>query len=468
MQISTVLLIEENLENGEKLVKLLLEKSYSIHWAVSESEAQTLLTSYPMDSVIIGGIQDDRYAISLADDIAEEHDDLSIVLADNALYKTIHGEESYLRLEKPYNANNINKLLASQAFAREVKNNDGLIARAEKTLELKNMAKRVAACDVSVMLMGASGVGKEVFARYIHKQSKRADKAFIAINCAAIPENMLEAMLFGYEKGSFTGATANHTGKFEQAQGGTLLLDEISEMPLALQAKLLRVLQEREIERLGGKKIIALDVRVIATSNRDLQKEVAEGRFREDLFYRLNVFPLNIPSLAQRQEDIVPLAEHFIKQHYHGEESFSLSMEAKKALTTYHWPGNIRELDNLMQRALVLTSGDIINLDDLQIPSRESTAQTKASNISNLVSLSDKRNAQHSLTDHVLETSLKEKEQQLIANALREGCGSKKRAAEYLGISPRTLRYKMARLREEGIDMNTLMRSAFAETRLES
>ncbi|NRB38135.1 MAG: sigma-54-dependent Fis family transcriptional regulator [Pseudomonadales bacterium] len=470
MQISTVLLIEENLQDGEKLVQQLVAKSYSIHWAVTQRDADILLKTYPMDSVIIGGLIDDDTALTLADEISSQYKHLNIVLAGHENSHLAAHQQDYLRLAKPYTAEGIRKLQASERFIAAEVLRDGVIAESTKTQELKKMAKRVAACDVSVMLMGPSGVGKEVFANYIHKQSKRCANAFIAINCAAIPENMLEAMLFGYEKGAYTGATNSHAGKFEQAQGGTLLLDEVTEMPLALQAKLLRVLQERELERLGGKKTIVLDVRVIATSNRDLQKEVNEGRFREDLFYRLNVFPLNIPSLSERQEDIVPLAEHFIQQHFNGLDAPSLSFDAKNALKAYRFPGNIRELDNLIQRALVLVIGDVITVDDLHMPVAATVTAVVTpllSNVSNLVTLQEKRQQQDN-SAHVLEDSLKEKEQQLIANALREGCGSKKRAAEYLGISPRTLRYKMARLREDGIDLNMLMRHSFSETRLES
>src|SRR5690348_9672506 len=222
---------------------------------------------------------------------------------------------------------------------------------------IMDLARRVAGTDCSVLIVGESGTGKEVLARLIHRASPRAGKPFVAINCAAIPENMLEAMLFGYEKGSFTGAHAAHAGKFEQAQGGTLLLDEITEMPLALQAKLLRVLQEREVERLGGRTRVSLDVRVIATTNRRLREAVAAGRFREDLYYRLNVFPLAIAPLRQRRDDVLPLAMQLLTSRCRpGEPIPALSAEAAHPLLTYGWPGNVRELDNLLQRALILVT----------------------------------------------------------------------------------------------------------------
>src|SRR5690606_21197862 len=225
----------------------------------------------------------------------------------------------------------------------------------------------VAQSDSTVLIVGESGTGKEVLARYIHNHSPRSKQPFIAINCAAIPENMLEAMLFGHEKGAYTGAHSSAPGKFEQANGGTLLLDEISEMDIGLQAKLLRVLQEREVERLGGRKTIKLDVRVIATSNRDMRSEVVAGKFREDLYYRLSVLPLQWAPLRDRPDDIIPLAEkllhrHALKQNRRG---VSLSVSAQQAMLAYPWPGNVRELDNVMQRALILQMGKQIYAEDL-------------------------------------------------------------------------------------------------------
>ena len=241
-----------------------------------------------------------------------------------------------------------------------------MIAEDLRTRELVELAARVAASDATVMIGGESGTGKEVLARYIHRHSARVDGPFIAINCAAIPDNMLEAVLFGYEKGAFTGAVRASAGKFEQAQGGTLLLDEISEMSLPLQAKLLRVLQEREVERLGGRDLIQLDVRVLATSNRHLREEVAAGRFREDLFYRLNVFPLTLPALRERPRDILPLARHLMERHLRGGEILPpFEPEAEARLLAHRWPGNVRELDNLMQRALILCNGERIGAADI-------------------------------------------------------------------------------------------------------
>src|SRR5262245_59618224 len=247
-----------------------------------------------------------------------------------------------------------------------------LIATAEVSRRLADLARRVAASDCTVLIAGESGTGKEVLARFIHRNSPRADRAFVAVNCAAIPENMLEAILFGYERGAFTGAHAAHPGKFEQAQGGTLLLDEVTEMPLGLQAKLLRVLQEREVERLGGRTPVALDVRVLATTNRNLRSEVAAGRFREDLYYRLNVFPLSTAALRERRDDVLPLAMRLLGARCRaGERIPALSADAAHLLLTYPWPGNVRELDNVMQRALILAMGPVIEAEHIQMEPAE-------------------------------------------------------------------------------------------------
>src|SRR5580704_5048306 len=241
------------------------------------------------------------------------------------------------------------------------------VAYAPSSQRLIEVARRVAPSDCTVLIVGESGTGKEVLARFIHRRSPRATQPFIAVNCAAIPENMLEAMLFGYERGSFTGAQAAHPGKFEQAQGGTLLLNEITEMPLALQAKLLRVLQEREVERIGSRTSITLDVRVLATTNRRLREEVSAGRFREDLYYRLNVFPLALSPLRARRDDVLPLAMQLLSSRVRpGEQIPALGADAAHLLLTYPWPGNVRELDNLLQRALILVNGPVIHKEHVQ------------------------------------------------------------------------------------------------------
>ena len=339
------------------------------------------------------------------------------------------------------------------------------IAIDEKSRKLAETARRVAASDATVMICGESGSGKEVLARYIHNHSQRADKPFIAINCAAIPDNMLEATLFGYEKGAFTGAYKACPGKFELAEGGTLLLDEISEMDLALQAKLLRVLQEREVERLGGNKLIELDVRVLATSNRNMRAEVAQGRFREDLFYRLNVFPMLIPSLRERPDDIIEIADSLIMKHTRNLTPALvmppvLSDAAVDKLLAHSWPGNVRELDNVIQRALILRASDEIGADDIQYEEgmmQDSPQQTSMMAQSPFVQSSNvplqPPAQQIPDTPRNLGDDIKNHEYQRILEALRTEMGDRKAVAERLGISQRTLRYKLARMRESGIDL---------------
>ncbi len=331
------------------------------------------------------------------------------------------------------------------------------VACAEVSMRLMTLARRVARSECTVLIAGESGTGKEVLARYIHRHSLRAAQPFVAVNCAAIPESMLEAILFGWERGAFTGAQAAHPGKFEQAQAGSLLLDEISEIPLSLQAKLLRVLQEREVERLGARQTIGLDVRVIATTNRNLRSDVSAGRFREDLYYRLNVFPLTPVPLRARRDDVLPLAMRLLASYCKpGARIPALLPDAAQLLLTYEWPGNVRELENVMQRALVLCEGDLIRAAHIAF-------EPAGSEIRNVAAASRSVAASHAAWEPqlphddtapgALADSLALAERQIILRALRAHA-SRERAAEQLGISARTLRYKLARLRAAGIDLS--------------
>ncbi|THB72744.1 MAG: sigma-54-dependent Fis family transcriptional regulator [Gammaproteobacteria bacterium] len=326
---------------------------------------------------------------------------------------------------------------------------ENVILESEKSKRLYALASRVAASEVSVLISGESGAGKEVVARFIHGASNRSKGPFVAINCAAIPENMLEALLFGYEKGAFTGALQTHAGKFEQAQGGTLLLDEISEIAPALQAKLLRVLQEKEVERICGSQPIPLNVRVLATTNRNLKEEVKQGRFREDLYYRLNVFPLHLNPLRERADDILPLANSLIQKHSINRGIVpSLTPEAEMRLLGYKWPGNVRELENVIQRALILATGD--QIDDISIQYEEEFGQVTDKILSvDAQELEIKGgNEQVSLEDQV-----RHSEHETIIQVMKKVNGSRKDAAQILGISSRTLRYKLAKLRDSGYEV---------------
>lgn len=326
----------------------------------------------------------------------------------------------------------------------EAEDDAGVVAMDPASRTLFSLAARVAQTDATVLLTGESGVGKEVVARYIHQHSARRRGPFVAINCAAIPETLLEATLFGYEKGAFTGAQQAQAGKFEQAQDGTLLLDEITEMNLGLQAKLLRVLQEREVERVGGKKPVPLNIRIVATSNRDMAEAVARGVFREDLYYRLNVFPLLIPSLRQRPDDIVPLARHFLAVHGGsiGRTGLRLAPAAEAALRAHAWPGNVRELENVVQRAMILAPGEVVEAEHLHlqpvpaaVPSAAAPAAAPA-------------RAEPARAERA--DSIRDLEREHILETLAAVGGSRKLAIERLGISERTLRYKLKQYKDEG------------------
>ncbi|TBU83372.1 sigma-54-dependent Fis family transcriptional regulator [Pseudomonas daroniae] len=366
-------------------------------------------------------------------------------------------------LVKPFEPKALLSLVARHALGRAGGlEQDGPVAREPASLQLLELAARVARSDSTVLITGESGTGKEVLARYLHQQSPRAAGPFVAINCAAIPDNMLEATLFGHEKGAFTGAVASAPGKFELAEGGTILLDEISEMPLALQAKLLRVLQEREVERVGARKPINLDIRVLATSNRDLAAEVAAGRFREDLFYRLSVFPLAWRPLRERPADILPLAERLLAKYVRKMNlaPLRLSAQAVACLTNHAWPGNVRELDNAIQRAVILQHNGVIEPHDLCLTAPIGFApvfQATQPQLAVVPSMAVPSASEPAVADGVLGEDLRRREYQVIIDILRAERGRRKEAAERLGISPRTLRYKLAQMRDAGMDVEAYL-----------
>ncbi len=306
------------------------------------------------------------------------------------------------------------------------------------------MADQIAPSDASVLITGESGTGKEVISRHIHKKSRRAGHPMISVNCAAIPENLLESELFGYEKGAFTGANARRIGKFEEADGGTILLDEISEMDMRLQAKLLRVLQEREVDRIGGTKPVKVNIRVLATSNRNMQEEVKKGTFREDLYFRLNVITLVMPPLRDRAEDVAPLAKHFIEKYSraNGIAIRPLSDKALAKLTAYHWPGNVRELENTMHRTVLLASGDAIEPDAILLQGAPAEPAPSAT-----MPTAGQQSAPVNLVGRTVENV----EQELILSTLSHCLGNRTHAANILGISIRTLRNKLKQYGEQGL-----------------
>ena len=312
------------------------------------------------------------------------------------------------------------------------------------------LADQVAGSEASLLITGESGVGKEVMARYVHQKSRRADRPFISVNCAAIPENLLESELFGHEKGAFTGALARRIGKFEEADSGTLLLDEISEMDARLQAKLLRAIQEREIDRVGGSKPVKVDIRILATSNRDLAQCVREGTFREDLLYRLNVVNLRLPPLRERPGDIMVLAEHFAKKYAaaNGLPDRPISSEARRRLATHRWPGNVRELENAMHRAVLLSSGAEVDEASIRLPDGQpmSGGSDPAAH-----AVQAAYGAVEAAARELVGRTVAEVEQQLILDTLTHCLGNRTHAANILGISIRTLRNKLKEYSGSGV-----------------
>ena len=454
MDISKILVVEDDAGLREALVDTLLLADYQCIEAESGEIALMQLKKHAVDLVVSDVQMGGMSGLSLLRSIKNQYKNMPVLLMtaygtiDDAVEAMRYGACNYMA--KPF-APEILLNMVSQYLPLKVVNKNTPVVADKKSIELLKLAKKVATTQASVMVLGPSGSGKEVLAQYVHHNSARAEQAFIAINCAAIPENMLEATLFGYEKGAFTGAIQACPGKFEQAQGGTILLDEISEMDLGLQAKILRVLQEREVERLGGRKTIKLDVRVIATSNRDLKQAVRAGEFREDLYYRLNVFPLTWLPLAQRREDIIPLAKHLVSKHsqYSARLVPEFSAACRSKILAYPWPGNVRELDNVIQRALILQSGDLIHADDLFIESFTTTGLQEPDS----VALDNTEDTELLESDRGCElgNELKLQEHQIILDTLLACQGSRKAVAERLGISPRTLRYKIAKMRDNGI-----------------
>lgn len=432
---TAVLIVEDDANLREALFDTLNSDSLRVLTADSGPCALEILNKNHVGLVISDLQMEPMDGATLLGEIRQQHPALPAVLMtahgtiENAVDVMRNGAVDYI--VKPFEADELKQIVAKYLKPVAVANQP--IAVDPSMLDLLRIAERVAATEATVTISGASGCGKEVIARYIHKYSPRSEHPFVAINCAAIPENMLEAVLFGYEKGAFTGASNAYAGKFEQAQNGTLLLDEISEMDLALQAKLLRVLQEKEIERIGGRKTLPLDVRVLATTNRDLRQDVADSLFREDLYYRLNVFPLHIPALRDRPLDILPLSEFIIRRHAEPKSSvITIAESAQKQLLKHDWPGNVRELENLLQRTIILLHGSTIEAGDLAFEETSNTAISASA-------------------DGDLQEGLRDREYQLILDALRANSGKRGAVAKSLGISCRTLRYKLARMRDEGI-----------------
>ncbi|MCE9846598.1 lateral flagellar response regulator transcription factor LafK [Aeromonas allosaccharophila] len=431
-----ILLIQPILNTGNNIKSLLSEEGYRVSSVNSVKQSKGIIADNDVNLILL----DMDAMTELGPRILREFEGLDCVIMVNEHQAAIAAEAicagAIDYIVKPFCHQQMLDAVRGALRLRQAIPN--LIAVSPMSLQVLQLARRAAKTSATILIGGESGTGKERLARYIHDMSVRSEKPFVAINCAAIPEAMLESILFGHNKGAFTGATSAQPGKFELAQGGTLLLDEISELPLNLQAKLLRVLQEKEVERLGSNQTIALDVRIIAASNKDLRTLVADGLFREDLFYRLDVLPMSWPALRERPDDIIPLANYFIER-YASQQGYSLSEQACQLLLSYDWPGNVRELDNVIQRSLIMARGLHIQSVDLMLPNCILVQETAVSD-----------------TWHVpegLSETRRNAEFQFVLETLRRFRGHRTRTADALGMTTRALRYKLAAMREQGIDI---------------
>lgn len=424
-QMKTILVVDDDPQLRAALKEAIVRMGYSVALAEDPLDGLKKLEDIPVSMIVTDMKMPRMDGVEFIREARKKIGSLPILVItgfatiENAVNAMKEGACDYLM--KPFSFDALTKAIESIMSSVAHSHND-VLTNNEEMKNLIQLAQSVAASDMTVLILGESGTGKELIARYIHKASPRSKKPLIAVNCAAIPDNLLESELFGYEKGAFTGALERRSGKFELAHGGTILLDEIGEMSATLQAKLLRVLQEKEVDRVGGKQPVPVDVRVIATTNRDLKKEINEGRFREDLYYRLSAFPLYLPSLRERTEDIPLLAEHFVKKftaqlnkHVSG-----FTDDALQLLTTRQWKGNIRELENAIHRAVLIARNELIDMDDFMLETHSASVAPNTNN-----------------------GSLKEMEMDMILKTLEETSGNKTKAAKMLGVSVRTIRNKL-------------------------
>ncbi len=445
----TILLSDDDCEMRFAMSETLRRCGYSVDIASCGDEAIRKFSSKQFDMVITDVRMANGDGVHVLKEVKRRSPDVPVILVtaygtiDNAVEAMKLGAFDYIM--KPFSADALEDLvkrgIESVQDANKPSSDDkeaaAIISKDPGMLRLLKTAQEIAFSDVTVLIEGESGTGKEMLARFIHNRSYRAGNPFVAINCAAIPDGLLESELFGHEKGAFTGAISKRNGKFIQANTGTLLLDEVGEMSLPLQAKLLRVLQERQVDTIGGKEPVHIDIRVIATTNRTLKREVEEGRFREDLYYRLNVFPMVLPPLKDRKGDIPELARHFMKKlkdnRSRGNRApvTKISDEAVDVLISHDWKGNIRELENVVERAILIADGDTLLPGHLMIEGKR-----------------DSRNTPSSISAGM---SVREMETALILKTLEDVNWNRTKAAKLLNIGIRTLRNKLSEYREEGI-----------------
>ncbi len=461
-----ILVVEDDFNLRSALSDTLSLAGYQTHLAETGEEAMTACGRQHFSAVVSDINLPGMDGHTLLDLIRKETPETPVILitgyadAEKAVAAMRAGASDYL--VKPFPAARLLKRLQSITHQTTSPTN-ALITQSPSSLHVKKLADRVSPTMATVLITGESGTGKEVMAQYIHHHSERHKKPFVAINCAALPDTMLESILFGHEKGAFTGANNRYQGKFEQANGGTLFLDEIAEMPLPQQAKLLRAIQEKEIERLGGHQPIPIDVRMIAATNQDLNESVQQGCFRSDLYYRLNVFPLHLPALRDRKEDIKHLAHHLLQRHRANnlDAPEQMTEKAVQVMEQYHWPGNIRELDNMIQRACVVATGAAIDAHDLILPAADPSKGGSLSSMeqpSTPTQQSQANSPEQPTTeaaianlDNLTVSAKKKAEYQLVLTTLKQNHGHRNDTAAALGITPRMLRYKLAQLRELGI-----------------
>ncbi|HSL39867.1 MAG TPA: sigma-54 dependent transcriptional regulator [Desulforhopalus sp.] len=459
MSMYSILVVDDEPNYLVVLSELLKDEGFEVFTAADGESGLQIVENVDLDLVITDMQMPGINGLQLLERVKEKKEELPVIVitafaeVDKAVQAMQAGAFSYLA--KPFSNDELIVTLKKAAhhyslvrentrLRDEIRGRSGfagMVGKNAKMLQVYQLIEKVAPTHASVLITGESGTGKELVAKAIHVNSPRRTQPFIAVNCAALSQNLLESELFGHEKGAFTGAVAMRKGRFELADRGTIFLDEIGEIPLAVQSKLLRVLQEKTFERVGGSKTIEVDVRVISASNRDLREEVAAGRFREDLFYRLNVIPVNLPALRERMDDMRPLTEFFVEKYRKelAKPELSISQEALKLLMKLPWEGNIRELENTIERAAILCSNDLIEAEDVQPDALYAAgAQQWGENI----------DLQQLIPEDVgLNEVLYAVEEKMLTRALQETDYVQARAAEKLGITKSLLQYKMKKYR---------------------
>jgi len=463
--VAHVLIVDDELNIRRVLAAMLKREGYEVTTATDGEQALAVLQKTPVQVVVTDLVMPRLSGLELLQRVAAQYPDVPVIMitahgtVDSAVAALKAGAFDYVT--KPFEQEELKKVIAKAARAHEIETQNvhpsegerpPLVGQSAAMRQVFEMISRVADSPSTVLITGESGTGKELVARELHHGSSRRDKPLIKVNCAAIPKDLVESELFGYEKGAFTGAEGSKPGRFELADGGTLFLDEIGEVPLEMQVKLLRALQESEFERVGGIKTLRVDVRLIAATNRDLKALIADGRFREDLYYRLNVVPISLPALRERREDIPPLVSHFVEKYNRrlGKRVERVEDEAMQLLLSYSWPGNIRELENLMERSVLFADGPVILAASLPDSLREKgAAPTPVAALGPLGAIAAPSGAS---MKEIVRLAQAELERELIARALEETGGNVTRAAKKLQISRKSLQVKMKELGLRGAE----------------